>query len=265
MGTWGWADLELPSLGGGPNPHISPVQAQIRARPPIVGRDRDKGTPRQTTTGAHEHREHRNSSHPISLNSHIIALVMAPQHSHLAGQPPSPLHPTVGLQGDTCHPPPRIHIPDLRAAVLEELEELGDHDVEGPVERIAVQELRRVLADLLQGPERPLRARGASELATAPPDPPAGPAHLACVVVLRIEQVAELRQQLRPHLQLPLGGDGGDEDACGRVVSAGRAEGPQGGPCPISPMVARMREDASPMLLRHSCLMNSATGWGKLW
>lgn len=32
-----------------------------------------------------------------------------------------------------------------------------------------------------------------------------------------------------------------------------------------SPMVARMSEEASPMLLRHSCLMKSATGGGKLW
>lgn len=48
-------------------------------------------------------------------------------------------------------------IPYLGAAVLEELEEFGDHDVEGPVESVAVQQLRRVLADLLQCSKRALR------------------------------------------------------------------------------------------------------------
>lgn len=48
-------------------------------------------------------------------------------------------------------------IPYLGAAVLEELEEFGDHDVEGSVESVAVQQLRRVLADLLQCSERALR------------------------------------------------------------------------------------------------------------
>lgn len=50
-------------------------------------------------------------------------------------------------------------IPYLGAAVLEELEEFGDHDVERPVESIAVQQLRRVLADLLQCSKRALRHR----------------------------------------------------------------------------------------------------------
>lgn len=40
--------------------------------------------------------------------------------------------------------------------------------------------------------------------------------HLACVVVLRVQQQTELRQELGPVLQLSLGGDGGDEDACHR-------------------------------------------------
>lgn len=43
------------------------------------------------------------------------------------------------------------HLPDLGATVLKELQELGNHDVEGPVESITIQELRRVFADLLQG------------------------------------------------------------------------------------------------------------------
>ena len=44
--------------------------------------------------------------------------------------------------------------------MLEELQELGDHDVERPVQSLAVQQLRRVLADLLQRPERALEVRG---------------------------------------------------------------------------------------------------------
>lgn len=41
---------------------------------------------------------------------------------------------------------------------------------------------------------------------------PAGESDLAGVVVLRVEKVAELRQQLRPCLQLPFRGDGRDQD-----------------------------------------------------
>lgn len=41
-------------------------------------------------------------------------------------------------------------VPNLRAAVLEELEELRNHYVEGSVQSIAVQKLRRILTDLLQ-------------------------------------------------------------------------------------------------------------------
>lgn len=40
--------------------------------------------------------------------------------------------------------------PDLGAAVLKKLEKFGNHDVERPIERITVQQLGRVLADLLQ-------------------------------------------------------------------------------------------------------------------
>jgi hypothetical protein len=36
---------------------------------------------------------------------------------------------------------------------------------------------------------------------------------LACVIVLRVQQVAELWQQFRPCLQVTLGGNGGDKDA----------------------------------------------------
>lgn len=42
-----------------------------------------------------------------------------------------------------------------------------------------------------------------------------GQSDLTGVVVLRVEKVAELRQQLGPRLQLPLGGDGRDQDALG--------------------------------------------------
>lgn len=48
-------------------------------------------------------------------------------------------------------------VPNLGAAVLEELKEFRNHNVEGSVQRIAVQQLRRVLADLLQCSKRALR------------------------------------------------------------------------------------------------------------
>ena len=40
--------------------------------------------------------------------------------------------------------------------MLEELQELGNHDVERAVENVAVQDLCRVLTDLLQRSERTL-------------------------------------------------------------------------------------------------------------
>lgn len=40
--------------------------------------------------------------------------------------------------------------PDLGAAVLEELQKFGNHDVKRPIESITVQQLGRVLTDLLQ-------------------------------------------------------------------------------------------------------------------
>lgn len=112
--------------------------------------------------------------------------------------------------------------PDLGAAVLEELQELGDHDVERAVQGVAVQQLGGILADLLQGSKRALCGGEAkciqcefkiipiykADLCVAP-----GQSDLAGVVVLRIEKVAELREQLGPRLQLPFGGDGRDEDA----------------------------------------------------
>lgn len=49
--------------------------------------------------------------------------------------------------------------PDFGAAVLEKLQELGDHDVERPVQGVAVQQLGGILADLLQGSERALDGR----------------------------------------------------------------------------------------------------------
>ena len=48
------------------------------------------------------------------------------------------------------------HVPDLGTAVLEELQELGNEDVEGSIEGVRVEGLRRVLADLLEGPKRTL-------------------------------------------------------------------------------------------------------------
>lgn len=41
--------------------------------------------------------------------------------------------------------------------MLEELKKFRYHNVEGPVQSVAVQQLRRVLADLLQCPKRALR------------------------------------------------------------------------------------------------------------
>lgn len=64
-----------------------------------------------------------------------------------SGHVVTPALPTPGPRQSPGEP----HPPDLGAAVLEELQELGDHDVEGPVEGIAIQELRRVFTDLLQG------------------------------------------------------------------------------------------------------------------
>lgn len=54
-----------------------------------------------------------------------------------------------------------LHRPDLGAAVLEELQELGDHDVERAVQGVAVQQLGGILADLLQGSERALGGKEA--------------------------------------------------------------------------------------------------------
>lgn len=48
-------------------------------------------------------------------------------------------------------------IPNLRTAVLEKLQELGDHDVQRTIQHVTVQDLGRVLTDLLQGSKRSLR------------------------------------------------------------------------------------------------------------
>lgn len=47
-------------------------------------------------------------------------------------------------------------IPNLRTAVLEKLQELRDHDVQRTIQHITVQNLSRVLTDLLQGSKRSL-------------------------------------------------------------------------------------------------------------
>lgn len=41
--------------------------------------------------------------------------------------------------------------------MLEKLQEFGDHDVQRTVQHVTVQDLSRVLTDLLQGPKRSLR------------------------------------------------------------------------------------------------------------
>lgn len=48
-------------------------------------------------------------------------------------------------------------VPNLGTAVLEELKEFWYHNVEGSVQSVAVQQLRRVFADLLQCSKRALR------------------------------------------------------------------------------------------------------------
>lgn len=48
-------------------------------------------------------------------------------------------------------------LPDLGAAVLEKLQELRDHHVERAVQHVAIQDLGRVLADLLQSSKSPLK------------------------------------------------------------------------------------------------------------
>ncbi len=50
-------------------------------------------------------------------------------------------------------------IPYLRTAVLKKLQELGDHDVQRTIQHVTVQDLGRVLADLLQGSKRSLREK----------------------------------------------------------------------------------------------------------
>lgn len=51
-------------------------------------------------------------------------------------------------------------------------------------------------------------------------------ADLTGVVIFRVEQVAELRQQLGPRLQLPFRGDGRDQDTCvgDSIMSTGSSE-----------------------------------------
>lgn len=50
-----------------------------------------------------------------------------------------------------------VPVPNLRATVLEELKEFRNHNIEWSVQSVAVQQLRRVLADLLQCSKRALR------------------------------------------------------------------------------------------------------------
>lgn len=50
-----------------------------------------------------------------------------------------------------------MFIPDLRTTVFEKLQKFGDHDVKWTIQHVTVQDLSRVLADLLQGSERSLK------------------------------------------------------------------------------------------------------------
>lgn len=48
-------------------------------------------------------------------------------------------------------------IPNFRTAVFEKLQKLGDHDIQRSIQHVAVQNLSRVLTDLLQGSKCSLR------------------------------------------------------------------------------------------------------------
>lgn len=48
-------------------------------------------------------------------------------------------------------------LPDLGAIVLEKLQELRDHHIERAVQHVTVQDLSRVLTDLLQSSKSPLK------------------------------------------------------------------------------------------------------------
>lgn len=49
--------------------------------------------------------------------------------------------------------------PDFGAAVLEELEKFGDHDVQRSVQSVAVQELRGILTDFLKSAKGSLKKK----------------------------------------------------------------------------------------------------------
>ena len=79
---------------------------------------------------------------------------------------------------------------DFGRGVAEEEEELGDEDVERPIDGVVVQRLGRVLADLLQGAE----------------------GSFAHVVILRVQHLTQRRQQLLPIAQLPFANHRRDEN-----------------------------------------------------
>lgn len=51
----------------------------------------------------------------------------------------------------------RCVVPNFWAAVVEELQEFGDHDVKGSVKDVAVQDFRWILTYFLQGPKSTLK------------------------------------------------------------------------------------------------------------
>ena len=77
--------------------------------------------------------------------------------------------------------------------VAKELDKLGYEVIERLVVLVALENVVRVFADLLQGAESALAHR----------------------VVVRVEALAQFGQQLGPRVQPALGHDGGDEDADG--------------------------------------------------
>lgn len=80
---------------------------------------------------------------------------------------------------------------NLGGIVFEELQELGNHEVERAIECVAVEHVRRVLADLLERAERTFHH----------------------IVIFLVEEHAKARKEFRPRRQLAFGGDCRDQDS----------------------------------------------------
>lgn len=220
----GGTDGAGPPSWGGSNPHVTPTGAQIEPDHPRGGEGQGQGDP-EINHNQWQRAEKQLISHPSSLNS------TAPQHSHPSWAPPDPSVPNRGAVGGQACPPPAHPYLILGLQCLKNWRNLGIMTLRGRLSASLSRSSEESSQIFCRAPNAPCVPEVGGQCRPGrPPSPRPVPAHLAGVVVLRVEQVAELRQQLRPHLQLPLGGDGGDEDACGGFVSAGGAGGPRGSP-----------------------------------